>query len=210
MPEQIKQSLESQLQMARPRCHEVKRVPLTPEEKEFLGEIMDKAVAAEKAGELKKALDLYTDYKNELLKIKKKLSFDKDKWDEETVLNWVKEEIDASDPRKWMDKIYLRELPVISINQITFDLSNIKSVKHLPNNLIVRGTLNLRGTSIEKLPNALTVHEDLYLQNTPITTLPDNIYIHGKVYISKENKKLLAAAKEAQKRGDINGQIIEA
>ncbi len=69
--EQIDQSLESQLKMARPRKAEVKRVPLTPEEKEFLGEIIDKAVAAEKAGELKEALDLYTDYKDELLKIKK-------------------------------------------------------------------------------------------------------------------------------------------
>jgi len=65
------QSLESQLKMARPKRAEVKRVPLTSEEKAFLGEIMDKAVAAEKAGKLKEALDLYTDYKNELLKIKK-------------------------------------------------------------------------------------------------------------------------------------------
>jgi len=64
------QSIESQLQMARPRRHEIKRIPLTSEEKEFLGKIMDKAVAAEKAGDLKEALDLYTDYKNELLKIK--------------------------------------------------------------------------------------------------------------------------------------------
>jgi len=56
--------------MARPKRSEIKRVPLTPEEKEFLGKIMDKAVAAEKAGKLKEALDLYTDYKNELLRIK--------------------------------------------------------------------------------------------------------------------------------------------
>ncbi len=67
------QSLESQLQMARPRRSEVKRVPLTDEEKEFLGKIMDKAVAAEKAGKLKEALDFYTDYKNELMKIKDKI-----------------------------------------------------------------------------------------------------------------------------------------
>ena len=66
------QSLESQLKMARPRRAEVKRVPLTPEEKEFLGEIMDKAVAAEKAGDLARAIGFYTDYKNELLKIKDK------------------------------------------------------------------------------------------------------------------------------------------
>ncbi len=71
MPEKPK-SLESQLQMARPRRSEVKRVPLTVEEKEFLGEIMDKAVAAEKAGDLEKALGFYSDYKNELLKIKGK------------------------------------------------------------------------------------------------------------------------------------------
>ncbi len=71
MSEQPK-SLESQLNMARPRRGEVKRVPLTPEEKEFLGEIMDKAVAAEKAGELAKALEYYQQYKDELLKVKEK------------------------------------------------------------------------------------------------------------------------------------------
>jgi len=71
MSEQPK-SLESQLQMARPRRGEVERVPLTSEEKEFLGEIMDKAVAAEKAGELQEALNFYTDYKNKLMKIKEK------------------------------------------------------------------------------------------------------------------------------------------
>ena len=64
------QSLESQLQMARPKRAEIKRVPLTPEEKEFLGKIMDKAVAAEKAGRLAEAISHYTDYKNEFLKIK--------------------------------------------------------------------------------------------------------------------------------------------
>jgi len=46
MPEQP-QSLESQLKMAKPKRAEIKRVPLTDEEKEFLGNIMDKAVAAE-------------------------------------------------------------------------------------------------------------------------------------------------------------------
>jgi len=56
--------------MARPKRAEIKRVPLTPEEKKFLGEIMDKAVAAEKAGKLLEAINYYTDYKNELLKIK--------------------------------------------------------------------------------------------------------------------------------------------
>ena len=77
MPENPKQSLESQLKMARPQRAEVKRVPLTSEEKEFLGKIMDKAVAAEKAGKLQEALDLYTDYKNELLKIKGKKESEK-------------------------------------------------------------------------------------------------------------------------------------
>ena len=72
MKEKQQQSLENQLQMARPKRAEIKRVPLTPEEKEFLGEIMKKAVAAEKAGELQEAINFYTDYKNELLKIKGK------------------------------------------------------------------------------------------------------------------------------------------
>jgi hypothetical protein len=70
MKEQPKQSLENQLKMARPQRAEVKRVPLTPEEKEFLGKIMDKAVAAEKAGDLAKAIEFYQEYRDELLKIK--------------------------------------------------------------------------------------------------------------------------------------------
>ena len=70
--EKPEQSLESQLQMARPRRGEIMRVSLKPEEKEFLGEIMDKAVAAEKAGKLAEAINFYTQYKDELIKIKEK------------------------------------------------------------------------------------------------------------------------------------------
>ncbi len=72
MPEKPDQSLESQLKMARPQRAEVKRVPLTPDEDKFLFLILNKAIAAEKAGDLAKAIGFYTDYKNELLKIKGK------------------------------------------------------------------------------------------------------------------------------------------
>jgi len=72
MKKETPQFLESQLKMARPKRAEVKRVPLTVEEKEFLGKIMDKAVAAEKAGKLAEAIERYTEYKEELLKIKEK------------------------------------------------------------------------------------------------------------------------------------------
>ncbi len=110
--EKPKQSLESQLKMARPRRHEVKRVPLTPEEKDFLGEIMDKAVAAEKAGKLQEALNLYTEYKNELLRIKESLA---EKGSEFTID--LKDYIDHADP------VDINGKPVIEVTD--------KNEKHL-------------------------------------------------------------------------------
>lgn len=53
----------------------------------------------------------------------------------------------------------------------------------LPDNLIVRGNLDLRGTGINSLPNNLTVHGSLYIDDTQITALPDNLIVDGEIYI---------------------------
>jgi hypothetical protein len=114
MKEQPEKSLESQLQMARPRRSEVKRVPLTDEEKEFLGEIMDKAVAAEKAGELAEALGYYTDYRDELLKIKKKL--ERKKEIEKNLKKQYQEQIDTLTETNLIEELPSGELGFMDIN----------------------------------------------------------------------------------------------
>ncbi len=70
MKKEHPQSLEHELEFARRRSKDIERVELTPDEDKRLFLILNKAIAAEKAGDLAKALGYYTDYKNELLKIK--------------------------------------------------------------------------------------------------------------------------------------------
>lgn len=53
----------------------------------------------------------------------------------------------------------------------------------LPDNFIVRGNLDLRGTAITTLPDNLTVRGSLYIDGTQITALPDNLTVDGEIYI---------------------------
>lgn len=53
----------------------------------------------------------------------------------------------------------------------------------LPDNLTVRGNLDLRGTAITELPNNLTVRGSLYIDGAQITALPDNLIVDGEIYI---------------------------
>jgi len=70
MKKEHAQSLEHELELARRRSKDIERVELTPDEDKRLFLILNKAINAEKAGDLAKALEFYTDYKNELLRIK--------------------------------------------------------------------------------------------------------------------------------------------
>lgn len=54
----------------------------------------------------------------------------------------------------------------------------------LPDNFIVRGNLDLRGTAITALPDNLTVGGGLYLSGTQITALPDNLTVGGSLDLS--------------------------
>jgi len=149
------QSFESQLQMARPKRSEVKRVPLTPEEKEFLGEIMGKAVAAEKAGELKEALNLYTDYKNELFKIKEeKEKKEKEKEKEERGgIKWTKEKLE-----NWIASIGIAEEDFVENHFNLFKLPKLES----------KGFLNFSNLMIATFPANMEVNGDLILQNAEV------------------------------------------
>jgi len=180
------QSLESQLQMARPRRHEVKRVPLTPEEKEMLGKIMDKAVAAEKAGKLQEALNLYTDYKNELLKIKEKK--EKEQWDFDMLHEWVRDEIGITDEDDaawhWTAHAFdLSDPPEIKAEGENLTIQN-SNITQLPPHLIVNGDLNLKGCGLLK-------------------KLPANLFVLGDIIVDRENKELIQAAKLAKSENRI-------
>jgi len=232
--EQPKQSLESQLKMARPRRAEIKRVPLTPEEKEFLGKIMDKAVAAEKAGELQEALNLYTDYKNELLKIKEKEKLLGKEWNRNDVIKWVINEasIPEDEAEDWVDEHFeFDELPKIKTKS-NLELAGNHTYETLPNNLYVQGDLRLDWATIKKMPKTLTVEESLILKGATINELPaeldvgENLHIEGteigsnkipaNIFV-KENVWIMAMQDEQIKdqlyklkeQGNIKGDIKE-
>src|ERR1039458_10046754 len=61
-----------------------------------------------------------------------------------------------------------------STNQVTgellADLLKFNPAFKIPDNLTVKGNLNLRNTPITSLPNNLTVNGNLDLGNTPITS----------------------------------------
>ena len=53
----------------------------------------------------------------------------------------------------------------------------------LPDNLTIRGSLDLEGAAIAALPDNLTIGGALYLRGTAITALPDNLTIGGSLYL---------------------------
>src|ERR1017187_3217595 len=75
-----------------------------------------------------------------------------------------------------------------STNQVTgellADLLKFNPAFKIPNNLTVKGNLNLRNTPITSLPNNLTVNGNLYLRNTLITSLPDNLTVKRGLYLN--------------------------
>ena len=66
----------------------------------------------------------------------------------------------------------------------------MKGIK-LPDNLVVKGNLDLAYTQIESLPNNLTVSGDLALSYTPIKSLPDNLTVGGYLSLSHTQIKSL-------------------
>ena len=74
-----------------------------------------------------------------------------------------------------------------------------------PDDLIVKGNLNLSGNAITSLPDNLKVGGDLNLFNTKITSLPDNLKVGGyldlrntpisKKYTKEQLKQMLLGVK---------------
>ena len=82
----------------------------------------------------------------------------------------------------------------------------------LPNNLTVGGNLNLENSSIISLPDNLKVGGDLYLWNTRIISLPNNLQVGMDLYIyytplakkyTKEEIKRMIEDKEGKVKGEV-------
>ncbi len=207
MKEKPKQSLENQLQMARPRRSEVKRVPLTPEEKAFLGEIMDKAVAAEKAGKLAEALGYYTDYKNELNKIKEeKEQIEKIKNTRQKFIEWLSSIfIEDTNIESWTDaNVDFSKYPKIIVDS-PIKIEHKKNCTEMPENLEIDGEFSLKGTSLGDLPNNLHVRGNLNLLDTDIVVLPDDIRVDCKVISNASKTKLRESVLKAINEGRVKG-----
>ena len=59
------------------------------------------------------------------------------------------------------------------------------TIKHMPEELYVKGTCDLSGSRFDKLPNVIEVGYSLHLGNTPITELPECIKeVYGELDIS--------------------------
>jgi len=195
--------------MARSRRKEVKRVELTPDEDKALFLILNKAIAAERAGDLAKALEHYTEYKEELLKIKRKKRREKKKkekekeelpegvWDREMLIQWVTDEIKVAEPRKWVkQKFDFSEFPKLKIKK-GLDLSKYPDVTQLPPNLKeIEKHAYLVGTKIERLPDGLVIGGHLTITDLPIKDLPDDLVVEGQVRYSKKAPETLKAKVE--------------
>ena len=86
------------------------------------------------------------------------------------------------------------------------DLSSIP-ITSLPNDLKVGGYLNLRDTKITSLPNGLEVRNNLDLKNTEITSLPKNLKVGGNLYLDKTPLSSKTEAEIRRMTPNIKGKI---
>ena len=52
----------------------------------------------------------------------------------------------------------------------------------LPDDLVVKGTLNLNGSKADRLPERLVVHHDLMISGAPLTALPASLSVMGNLW----------------------------
>lgn len=78
-------------------------------------------------------------------------------------------------------KMPIKELPKNLKTVGGFLMLQRTQIRELPDNLVVKGTLNVSDTNIEKLPVGLIVDGDVFMNNTPLS----------KKYSEEELKQLL-------------------
>jgi hypothetical protein len=92
-------------------------------------------------------------------------------------------------------------------------LSGCEELEVLPDDLYVRGVLDLFGTSIKKLPDDLYVGSDLFVDDTELTEIPRNLYVGGDfafgyTQLAKENTDEEIRQIVASTGGIIKGKLI--
>ena len=78
---------------------------------------------------------------------------------------------------KFLEKKEDRKIP------LRVKISNPRDFKLSPEDLDVKGNLNLFRTNITSLPNNLTIKGSLFLMTTPIQSLPNNLEVGGSLHL---------------------------
>ncbi len=90
----------------------------------------------------------------------------------------------------------------------SLDLSKSK-ITSLPDNLKVEGYLDLYGTStITSLPDNLQVGNNLYLTGTKITSLPKDLQVKGSIFLFNTPLFFKTEAEIRQMAPGIKGEIF--
>jgi len=87
-----------------------------------------------------------------------------------------------------------------------WDLEDTTSVKSLPDNLTVNGSLNIANTAIEDLPKGLIVKGQLFIENTNIIVLPVDLIVKSTVYGSEDLKEY---ARRLMAKGSIRAYRVK-
>lgn len=80
----------------------------------------------------------------------------------------------------------------------SIDLSHTKSLKEIPDDIRVGGSLNLMRSAVESLPSGLVIGSDLYLGDSKIDHLPD-ITVKGTLYLINSSLKSISPNVNAYK-----------
>jgi hypothetical protein len=109
------------------------------------------------------------------------------------ILKFIKDRENIEQPRKVMKFITKQSLvdeleAYSSTERYTYDGDldiNNSDIKKLPNDLYVKGTLNIRNCKeLINLPDKLYVQDDLYMEYSDnVSSLPNNLYVGQNLYI---------------------------
>jgi hypothetical protein len=108
---------------------------------------------------------------------------------------------------KFLEKKEDRQIP------LKIKLLNPKDYKIDPEDLNIKGDLDLANTRIESLPDNLKVGEWLVLNNTAIDSIPNNLKVEGDLFLiktplAKKYTKEQIRSMIEDKGGYVKGNIV--
>lgn len=86
-------------------------------------------------------------------------------------------------------------------------LNGCRSLRSIPQGLVVRQSLNVEGTKIEKLPDPLTVPQNLLLGGGSLAALPRVLHVGGDLWIGLHEFGLLLSAIDNRHDIRIGGTV---